>query len=540
VSEPEGVSNAPSDAGADADAANNGTGIARVRSGLLARIAVSFGGLAVGLCVVFALLIVAVIGLRHRSLEAGRSQQVIATANGLQTLVIDLETGVRGFAITNQERFLEPWRTARAEYPRKMDTLLRVTQDNPQQHAAALQIRESIGTYLRQFSSPLVAFMRRNPQITRGLLRAGFGSAQLDLIRREFRGFLATEGRLGDARDDRARQTAHTAVVFGFVGLATALLFLLASGGYLQRAVARPVRAAALAARRVAGGDLSVRLETDGPGEVGLLERAFNAMADSLDRSRADLEERNRRLVESERLKTELVSNVSHELRTPLASILGFSDLMLKRDIEASDRRRYLEVIRSESARLATLLNDLLDLQRHERGVLELEKQELDLNDLLRVQVTLYSAQSEVHEVVFRPSPDPLVVEADRDRLAQVVGNLVSNAIKYSPDGGTVTVSSALGRGNAWVWVHDEGLGIPRDHQPQIFTKFFRGDAARKRGIAGTGLGLALARQIVEAHDGAIGFDSDEGKGSTFWIRIPALAEASPATRDDAEARHRM
>ncbi|MFL5965061.1 MAG: ATP-binding protein [Gaiellaceae bacterium] len=537
MSEHDGVPNAPSDAGADA--ANNGNRISGVRSGLLARIAVSFGGLAIGLAVVFVLLLVAVVGLRDRSLEARRSQQVIAKANGLETLVIDFESALRGYAVTQDPAYLRPFKTAFGQYQGQIDQLLRLTQDNREQHVRAEQIKSSIDSYVNTFGTEsLYAFLLRNPEQAPLLVSAKKPAVQE--IRGQFTRFVRAEEHLADRRDDRARGTAHTALVFGFVGIGAALLFLLAAGGYLQRAVAAPIRAAALAARRVAGGDLSVRLETRGPGEVGLLERAFNAMADSLQRSRDDLEERNRRLVESERLKTELVSNVSHELRTPLASILGFSDLMLKRDVEAGDRRRYLEVIRSESARLATLLNDLLDLQRHERGALELERDEIDLNDLLRVQVTLYSAQSEVHELAFRPSPDPLMVEADRDRLAQVVGNLISNAIKYSPNGGTVTVSSALGRGNAWVWVHDEGLGIPRDHQPQIFTKFFRGDAARKRGIAGTGLGLVLARQIVEAHDGAIGFDSEEGKGSTFWIRIPALAEASRTTRDDAEARHGM
>ena len=164
------------------------------------------------------------------------------------------------------------------------------------------------------------------------------------------------------------------------------------------------------AAEKIAGGDLSPRVPIEGPGEVGQLERSFNAMADSLARQRAELEERNQRLVESERLKTDLVSNVSHELRTPLSSLLGFSDLMLKRDVAPEDRRRYLGVIRAESARLATLLNDLLDLQRQELGVLELRLTEFDLNELLDVQVTLYSAQSSVHELVLTPSPEPVII----------------------------------------------------------------------------------------------------------------------------------
>jgi signal transduction histidine kinase len=240
-------------------------------------------------------------------------------------------------------------------------------------------------------------------------------------------------------------------------------------------------------------------------------------------------------------VKTDLVSNVSHELRTPLSSILGFSDLMLKRDLPAGDRRRYLEVIRAESARLATLLNDLLDLQRQELGVLELRLAEFDLNGLLDVQVTLYSAQSSVHELVLTPSPEPVIIRGDPDRLAQVIGNLLSNAIKYSPDGGRVDVTASLIRGEGWSWIRDRGLGIPRDHQDRVFTKFFRGEAARKRAISGTGLGLVLARQIVEAHGGSIGFESEEGKGSTFWVRLPAASRDSvPAAGDRAEAGDRV
>jgi two-component system sensor histidine kinase VicK len=127
-------------------------------------------------------------------------------------------------------------------------------------------------------------------------------------------------------------------------------------------------------------------------------------------------------------------------------------------------------------------------------------------------------------------------VYGDRDRLAQVVGNLLSNAIKYSPEGGDVTVTSSLIGDEAWIWVRDEGLGIPFGHQEQIFTKFFRGDVPRERGISGTGLGLVLARQIVEAHGGEIGFESAEGEGSTFWLHLPAAAEAGLAARDDPKA----
>ena len=533
------ASGAPPEAGTGGT--NGNRGISRARSGLLARIALGVGGLAAGLAIVFALLLIAVVGLRHRSNEARRSQEVIATANGLQTLLIDFETGLRGFVIWKQQKYLKPWRDARTDYPKEMTKLIQLTGHDAHQHAAALQIRREIDAYLRDFSLPLVLFLERNPDVARPVAASKTGSSKVQAIRRRFASFLANEETLGAARDDRARTTARNALVVGLIALGGALCFLLAAATYLERVVARPVRMVASAARRVAAGDLSGRLPTGGPGEIGVLERSFNAMADSLQRSRDDLEERNRRLVESERLKTELVSNVSHELRTPLASVLGFSDLMLKRDVDADERRRYLEVIRSESGRLATLLNDLLDLQRHELGVLELRSEDFDLNELLGVQMTLYSAQSEVHELSFEPAPEPLMVYGDPDRLAQVIGNLLSNAIKYSPDGGKVEVTAAEIRGDAWVWVRDTGLGIPREQQQQLFTKFFRGEAARARGIRGTGLGLVLSRQILQAHDGEIGFESEEGRGSTFWIRLPVAVDRSASTPgDSAEARQRM
>ncbi len=525
--------------GAGPSGTNDDRGKLRARSGLLARIGGWALVVSVALGAVFAVLILSVIGLRHRSLEARRSQEVIATANTLQTSVVDLETGLRGFVITRKNRELEPWRRALRLYPSELDSLIRLTSENKQQQARARQIGELIRNYLDVYSLPLILFIRNNPQVGPRIAANGIGHQQVPQIRKLFRTFLDTEENLARHRDDRARKTARVAIAVGGAGFTAALLLILAAAGYLGRSVARPIRLAAAAARRVAAGDFSSRLPTGGPGEVGQLEQSFNVMAASLEQSRSDLEEQNRRLVESERLKSELVSNVSHELRTPLASVLGFSDLLLKRDLSEDDQRRYLEVIRTEAGRLATLLNDLLDLQRIERGALELVPDEFDLNELLSVQTTLYSAQSALHELSFQPGAEPLIVHGDRDRLAQVLGNLLSNAIKYSPDGGDVEVRSAQVDAEAWVWIRDHGLGVPSDHQEQLFTKFFRGEAGRKRGIAGTGLGLVLARQIVEAHGGSIGFESEEGRGSTFWVRIPAArASSAAAAHDRSESRH--
>ena len=540
-----------SQAGPDAEAAG-GSGGSNGQSrrswttfGLFARIAFSAIAVALGLAIVFAVLFLAIVSLHQRSLDARHSQQVIATANRLQTFVIDLETGARGFALTRDERYLDPWRRAQALYPSAIATLLELTRDSPLQHRRALAIKQDIQIYFSDYSVPLVDFLRRNPAEAPSVATDARARNQVEAIRKQFGSFLATETALSAARNETASATTRNSLVVGGIGLGAALFLILVGAVYVNRAVARPVRLTAAAAARVASGDLSERLDTDGPGEVGQLERTFNTMAASLERTVADLEERNRTLFESEQVKSELVSNVSHELRTPLASVLGFSSLMLDRDLPQEETKRYLEVIRSEARRLASLLNDLLDLQRVEQEALDLRNEEVDLNELLATQVTLYSAQSDAHELRFQPAGEALTVRGDRDRLAQVVGNLLSNAIKYSPDGGVVEVTSTLIGEEAWIWVRDEGLGIPGGHQEQIFTKFFRGDVGRELGIAGTGLGLVLARQIIEAHSGQIGFDSEAGRGSTFWLQLPASRasdgdgrEPSLAARDDAESSH--
>lgn len=468
----------------------------------------------------FVALIVAISAQREATASEARSRDVTAASLRLEKLVVDMETGIRGLTLTHRVRFLKPYTDARRALPSHLAALQALIAEDPVQRRRAQQLEDKIRDYVDTFAEPLVAIVRETPQIGEDPLVADEGKRYTDEIQALFTRLLGAEDALAEDAAGNAEGRSHLAVILGASGIGASTALIVLFGAFLARSIGRPVRAVASGATRLAGGEWSLRLPLQGPGEIGELTRAFNEMAERIEQNHAELEEQNEELRESERMKTELVSIVSHELRTPLASVLGFTALLLKREFDPPIRRHYLGIVDAQARRLAALLEDFLDVQRIEHEGLELATERVDLAALLDEQAELYAAQSPKHTVEVALEERPLPVRGDRDRLAQVVGNLLSNAIKYSPDGGTVELSAERSDSGVRVIVRDQGLGIPEDQQERIFTKFFRGDAGAT-GITGTGLGLAVSRQIVEAHGGSIGFDSDPSTGSTFWVELP-------------------
>jgi signal transduction histidine kinase/ActR/RegA family two-component response regulator len=226
---------------------------------------------------------------------------------------------------------------------------------------------------------------------------------------------------------------------------------------------------------------------------------------------------------EVDQMKSEFVSTVSHELRTPLSSVLGFTELMLTKELKPERTKKYLTTIYQEAKRLTSLINDFLDVQRMESGRQTFERKFEDVVPVIQQVIDTQMVNAPYHSFNIARETDCTIVLGDRDKLSQAFTNLISNAIKYSPDGGTITILFREGEESILIDIRDEGLGIPQDAIPNLFTKFYRVDNSDQRRIGGTGLGLTIVKEIIETHDGELSVSSEEGKGSVFTICLPMV-----------------
>jgi signal transduction histidine kinase len=232
----------------------------------------------------------------------------------------------------------------------------------------------------------------------------------------------------------------------------------------------------------------------------------------------------NEQLLELDTLKDEFVSNVSHELRTPLTSISGYVELMLEDERDA-EKRSYLEIVDRNAERLLGLVSDLLFSARLQGGRLELDRTEVDLHQLVVQAIESARPRAETAGVELTATTAPVpIVSGEAVRLAQLVDNLVSNAIKFTPSGGRVAVRLSSEEGLVRFEVSDTGIGISEQERERLFERFFRSQNALERQIQGTGLGLYISKAIVEAHGGRIGVDSKAGEGTTFVVELPVAA----------------
>lgn len=289
------------------------------------------------------------------------------------------------------------------------------------------------------------------------------------------------------------------------------VMLIVATGGgvFLAGRALSPIDRLTRVAQSITAEDLSRRIDTSGPDdEIGRLARTFDGMIARLD--------------ESFQKQRQFTADASHELRTPLTAVKGQIEVALQRDREPGEYREVLTAVNSDVDRMVRLVGSLLALARADAGQIPLERERVSLGAVVRDGVGQVRPTAEEKSIELAAEEGPEIsLMADQDLLLQLVLNLLDNALKYTPEGGSVSVSWALEDGEARLRVSDSGPGIAPEHAQRVFDRFYRVDVARSRADGGTGLGLSIGRWIAEAHGGSIEVESVVGQGSEFIVRLP-------------------
>jgi signal transduction histidine kinase len=318
-----------------------------------------------------------------------------------------------------------------------------------------------------------------------------------------------------DPNDPTAQQMdAATLAAFG-VAVRTALLAALLAAAIaaivvalaISTRIAGPVTHLAVAARRIAAGHYAERVPAAGEGEIGDLAESFNSMAGSLEAT--------------ERRRLRLVGDVAHELRTPLTTLDGYLEGLEDGVVAPSPETWHL--LRRETARLNRLVGDLQDLWRAEAGDLPLRLAPIDVASVAHDVVERARPGAIARQIEIDLETPALTAVADRDRVAQILDNYLSNALRYTPDGSHIAVRAAARDGEVVVSVQDAGPGLTPEQRAQVFERFYRIDPSRSRALGGAGIGLAIVRALADAMDGRAWVESEgPGLGSTFFVSLPA------------------
>jgi len=330
------------------------------------------------------------------------------------------------------------------------------------------------------------------------------------------------------SENDRAfADSQRLFVAVAAVSIALALLL----GYILSWSLVGPIRRMQTRLAAIASGDFTGHVEVANRDELGTLATNLNRMNDELGRLYEALETASRH-------KSEFLANMSHELRTPLNAIIGFSQVLKQQmygDLNAK-QAEYIDDVLSSGQHLLTLINDILDLAKVEAGRMELQPTTFDLPEVFETAVSMVRERATRQRLRLTMAMDPSVgrLEADERKVKQILFNLLTNAVKFTPAGGEVTLAASVVEDEVEISVNDTGVGINAEDQLRIFEEFYQVGPAKTQ--EGTGLGLALTRRLIELHHGSLSVDSEPGVGSTFTVRLPLRQAAVPAELAPASA----
>jgi signal transduction histidine kinase len=462
-----------------------------VKGGLAGRMLVASGVLALIVGAAFTILLFSIGDLRAAEQHARQSQEVLVVANRFERIVVDAETGMRGFAITAQESFLDPWLAAQTALPEQAARLEQLVADSPDQLARARRITQAIVSYLKDYSDPVIEAARRDPTAIRSVQVTEEGKQRIDAIRVEFDTLVAAEQDLEVARQNHSDVTAQRAVFTAAGGLIGSIVLVLLFAGYLTRAIVRPVRRAAVMAGRLADGDLGARLAEHSPGEIGVLERSFNTMAGSLQDNRAELAASRARLVTAaDQARRRIERDLHDGIQQRLVSLA-----LELRAAEAITPAGQTE-LRTQLAEIADgLAGATGELRELSRGIHPAVLSEGGLRPALRALARRSAVAVEL--TVDVPSRPPDQVEVV---VYYIVSEGLTNAAKHA-DASVIHVDVHIQDDHVHVSIRDDGIG---------------GATPAK------GSGLIGLTDRVQALGGTISITSPAGEGTTVVAVLPA------------------
>ena len=484
--------------------------------------------LRIGFIVLFALLLlVSLVGVGrlfqvrvNYEDDITRSFQIELESERLRSAFILEQAAVRPAAGQKLPSQAELNRAA-ANFAGAVDRAQDLTGDDADLNSDLSQLVASETAWRQSVAQPLIHGKFPKPAVEQRLTRAVTNSGDALAT--------ATRSARDDSRDHARSETRNTTLLVA-AGLAGALLAALILFSGLINSMRAPLGRLVEGARRLAGGDLRTRVEVGGPVEIATLGRAFNEMANSLER---DARERDR----VEQMKDDFVLTVSHELRTPVTVVKGFAE-MLTAQRNSLNPRQYeaAEVIAESSAQLQKMINDLLDLARSDAGKLRIEPEPTPVGPLVQRVGRQMGPHFEERDQPFTVSVEKEVpdVEADADRIAQVLANLLTNANKYAPEGAQVGLAATRVGDEVEFAVSDNGPGLGEEELDHVFDRFWRAQSGETQEVGGTGLGLAIAKSLVELHGGAISANSTQGEGATFRFVLPIAKDGQPTRTEPA------
>jgi heavy metal sensor kinase len=319
---------------------------------------------------------------------------------------------------------------------------------------------------------------------------------------------------VGQSQDD-VTDTLQALLLILAIAYPVTLAAASIGGVFLAGRALSPIDSLTRLARRISAEDLGQRLELRLPDdEVGRLARTFDDMIARLD--------------DAFRRQRQFTADASHELRTPLTAIKGQAEVALSKPRDAAAYRQVLQAVNEEVDRLIRMVGSLLTLARADAGQIPIASELVNLGDLIAAAVEQVRPMAEGRQLALGVTTGPAVtLQADEDLLLQLVLNLLDNAIKYTPTGGTVTAGWGIDDDRAELWVRDSGIGIAKEDSERVFDRFYRVDKARSRVQGGAGLGLSICRWIAEAHGGSISVRSEPGQGTAFTVRLPLSSRVS-------------